>query len=183
MTMIRTALAVLLLCAAVAHPSGAQQRPPETPVVGGVTERAAAMPDPRIMLLGGATAHTNRMHATAGLAARLGRAGWGAMALGVAGRGGEYDSLMLGAAATRRLLRGGRWSVSAFAGYATYEESGATGIERDSAGLLAGGFGTVSLGPVALVVFASDLVGSYDEPDVPDSFGFHVPRIAIGLAF
>lgn len=39
---------------------------------------------------------------------------------------------------------------------------------------------TFRSGRFPLVLLVSDLVGSYDEPDVRAPFDFHVPRLSIG---
>jgi hypothetical protein len=99
------------------------------------------------------------------------------------GRGGEYQSVLLGAAASRRIVRGEWWSLLAFGGYGLYGERGSIGIERDSHGVLFGVNGRWRVGPLTLAGVYSHLTGSYDETDVPAPFRFHVPRLSLGVGF
>lgn len=175
----RLSLVLLLSVAAAAHVSG--QTPP-----------AALMRDAHVLLLGGATLQrsesenltsTRLPHLALGFTAGAAEDGWGALALGMGGRGGEYDSALLGAAASRRIQRGEWWSLLAFGGYGVYAERGASGIERDSHGILFGVTARWRVGPLTLAGVYSHLTGSYDETDVPAPFRFHVPRLSLGVGF
>jgi hypothetical protein len=122
-------------------------------------------------------------HAAAGALVRLERSGWGVLGLGMAGRGGEYTSLLTGGAVSRTLVGGERLGVAAFGGYGRYGEEGATGIRRDAAGVLYGGIATYRAGPLKIALVASDLTGRYDGADVSRGFSFHVPRVSLGVGF
>jgi hypothetical protein len=162
--------AALLLTLACAAPLSAQPA-------------GAVMPDQHLLLLGGVTPDPDRPHLSAGLAAGAAWNGWGVEALGMGGRGGEYESLLLGLAASRRVARGERWSLQAFAGYGFYGERGPTQIERDSRGVLLGATARWRVGPISLAAVYSHLTGRYDEPDVTSPFRVNVPRVALGVGF
>jgi len=175
-------LAVLL---AAAHPLAAQTPTASTALIQGVERESprASLSDPNLLLIGGLTTDVTHVHPSGGVLAMYGRGGWGAAALGMAGRGGGYDSGLAGGAATRRLARGSAWNASVFAGYGIYGERGRTEIERAAGGLLAGTVLVLRAGPVGLAGVLTHMTGTYDGPDVTNAFRFHVPRISIGIAF
>lgn len=160
-----------------------------TAIVGQVPDEPSASPDDDaavrdlaldLFALGGVTADPARLHPAAGPMVRVGYRGWAVLGLGTVGSGADYDSRLLAGALSRRLVRWSRLDVSAFAGYGAYFEEGPTGISRDAGGLLYGGMITFRAGRFPLVLLVSDLVGSYDEPDVTAPFDFHVPRLSFG---
>jgi hypothetical protein len=152
---------------------------------------AAAMPDEHFIVLGGAslvriegtTTESPGLHLTAGATAGAATRGWGILGLGMIGRSGGYESTLLGAALSRRVVRGGNWSILAFGGVGTYAETGETGTERDAFGALFGGTARYRVGGVTLAAQYSHVTGTYDKPDVSAPFRFHVPRISVGVGF
>jgi hypothetical protein len=150
-----------------------------------------AMPDAHFLVLGGAslvriegvTSETPGLHFTAGATAGAATMGWGVLGLGMLGRGGSYDSTLLGAALSRRVVRGANWSILVFGGLGWYGETGETGIERDATGILLGGTARVRAGGVTFAASYSHVTGNYDEPDVSAPFRFDVPRISLGIGF
>ena len=152
---------------------------------------AAAMPDEHILVLGGAslvriegtTTESPGLHLTAGATAGFAAQGWGILGLGMIGRSGGYESTLLGAALSRRLVRGANWSILAFGGVGTYAEKGETGTERDAFGLLFGGTARYRVGGLTFAAQYSHVTGNYDKPDVSAPFRFHVPRISVGVGF
>jgi hypothetical protein len=151
----------------------------------------AGMSDAHFLVLGGASlvrieGTTNEAagtHLAAGATAGAAVQGWGIVGLGMFGRGGSYDSTLLGAALSRRVIRGGNWSILVFGGVGTYAETGETGIERDAFGLLFGGTARWQVGGVTFAGHYSHITGKYDKSDVSAPFDFNVPRIAVGIGF
>lgn len=136
-----------------------------------------------VVALGGATTYVNQPHGHAGGMLHLRAGGWGVLGIGMVGTGAEYESWLYGGALSRHIASIGAISVSAFAGYGLYGETGLTEIERDAGGPLLGGMASYDAGPFVLTLVGSDLIGSYDGSDVSESFTFHVPRVSVGVGF
>jgi hypothetical protein len=161
-----------------------------------VSPAAAQQPDrtvaPRAVsaaLLVGSTTYLDRLHPLAGVRVGWEREGWGALALAEAGRSGTqeastgYDSRALAAAATRRVLGGGAWSVSLLAGAGHYGEEGGSGIRRSAPVLLAGAEARRRLGPLSVYLLVTNFRGRYSGDDVTEAFTFDVPRIRAGVGY
>jgi hypothetical protein len=159
--------------------------------VSGQQAAATGMPDEHFIVLGGAsliriegtTGESPGPHLTAGATTGVATGGWGILGLGMLGRGGGYDSTLLGAALSRRVIRGANWSILVFGGVGSYAETGDTGIERDAFGVLFGGTARWRVGAVTFAGQYSHVTGTYDKPDVSAPFRFHVPRISVGVGF
>ena len=134
-----------------------------------------------LLAMVGVTANPSRVHAAGGVSAGVDWRGWGVIALGMLGRGGDYESSLLAGAGTRRLFRMGRLSVAALAGYGSYAEDAPNGARRKANGVLLGGIARVRLGSMSLGVMISDLTGSYGGLRVAEPFRFHVLRYSVGI--
>lgn len=141
------------------------------------------------LALGGITAvragmsSLDSMHYAGGAIVQVEVRRFGVMGLGMLGRGGEYESTLVGAALSVRVLTAGPLELTGFGGYGWYSEEGWTGIRRDSGGPLFGGLAMLRAGRVAIGVALTDLTGRYDGADVREPFRFHVPRLSLGLGF
>ena len=133
--------------------------------------------------LGSIAADVGRPHVAGGGLVQLGYDRASLLGIGTIGRGGDYESVLVGGALAVRVATIGRVGLSGFGGYGVYREEGWTGIERDGRGILFGALATVRLGRATVALAFSDLAGEYGEDDVPQSFVFHVPRFSIGLGF
>lgn len=144
-------------------------------------DASAAGPAVRLQALGSVPMTGDHRHVAGGALVQLRLGSASVVGLGMAGKGGQYESLLGGGGVGLRLWRLGPADVTGFAGYGVYREEGWTGIRRDAGGALVGLFGTVDLGPVALTVGAIDLVGRYSKDDVAEPFWFRVPRLTFGV--
>lgn len=133
------------------------------------------------LVLGGITANPGRPHAAGGLWASVDWRGWGVLAVGTLGRGGDYQSRLFAGAGTRQLFRLGRLSIAGIAGYGYYTETedAPAGATNNANGVLLGGIARVRFGGVSLGFMISDLTGSYGGLRVADPFSFHVLRYSI----
>jgi hypothetical protein len=172
------ALGMLAYAPAFMSPAAAQQ-----------PDRTGAPRAVSAALLVGSTTYVHRLHPLAGARVGWEREGWGALALAEVGRSGTqkattgYDSRALAAAATRRMLGGGAWSVSLLAGAGHYGEEGGSGIRRSAPVLLAGAEARRRLGPLSVYLLVTNFRGRYGGDDVRDAFAFDVPRIRAGVGY
>lgn len=128
-------------------------------------------------------ASRDRPHFFYGGLAHVRASGWGALALGELGHGRGYDSRLLGGGLSRRVVTGGPVRLSLFGGWAHYSETTVGDRDRSTGAPLYGLAASLDLGSVLLSLTFHDLWGRYDGADVPESFRFHVPRLAIGIGF
>lgn len=133
------------------------------------------------LALGGITANPSRAHAAGGLWASVDWSGWGVLALGTLGRGGDYESRLFAGAGTRRLFSLGKLSVAALVGYGSYAENAPNGTSREANGVLFGGIARVRFGNMSLGFMISDLTANYDGLRVTEPFRFHVLRYSVGI--
>src|SRR5690606_20752269 len=137
----------------------------------------------RVFALGSIGTDIDRPHYGGGGLLQVGYGRASALALGLAGTGGDYESLLVGGGLGVRLLTTGPFELTAFGGYGMYSEKGWSGIERDAGGILAGALVSARLGALRVALAFSDLMGEYGEDDVSEPFSFHAPRISIGVGF
>lgn len=137
----------------------------------------------RVFALGSIGTDIDRPHYGGGGLLQVGYGRASALALGLAGTGGDYESLLVGGGLGVRLLTTGTFELTAFGGYGMYSEKGWSGIERDAGGILAGALVSARLGALRVALAFSDLMGEYGEDDVSEPFSFHAPRISIGVGF
>ncbi|MFS8637539.1 MAG: hypothetical protein FWJ74_05595 [Gemmatimonadota bacterium] len=138
-------------------------------------------PQVRVQALGAVAMSRARPHYAGGGLVQLGVGPASVIGLGMAGTGGRYESLLGGGAIGLRLLRIGPVDLTGFGGYGIYREEGWSGIRRDAGGVLMGGLAAVDFGAVAITLGALQLMGRYDENDVPEPFRFRVPRLTVGF--
>lgn len=136
-----------------------------------------------VQALGSVALATDRPHVAGGALVQLGRGAVSAVALGMLGTGGDYESRLVGGGIGARLTRLGPADLTGIGGYGRYREEGWSGIRRDAGGILLGGLAVLDLGGIALSAGMVHLVGRYDGDDVSDPFRFHVPRVTLGLGF
>jgi len=133
--------------------------------------------------LGSITTDVDRPHVAGGGLVQLGYGRASLLGVGTIGRGGDYESVLVGGALALRIATVGRVALSGFGGYGLYREEGWSGIERDAGGILFGALAAVRLGRATVAFALSDLAGEYGEDDIAEPFRFHVPRFSIGLGF
>lgn len=133
-----------------------------------------------LSLLSGVTANSS-LHGSIGAAAGLWLGQWGIAALGAIGRGGGYDSVLLGAGATRQIVSERTVAVRALLGVGHYQEEASVVGERQAPGVFLGALASKNVGRVSFTLAATEMVGRYAEDDVPNPFVFHVLRIWLGV--
>jgi len=135
----------------------------------------------RLFALGSIGTDVDRLHYAGGGLLQLGYRRVSAMALGMIGTGGDYESRLAGGGVAVRLFTSGPLELSAFGGYGLYSEKAWSGIERDAGGVLAGALVSARVRGFRVALAFSDLTGEYGEDDVAEPFRFHVPRLSLGL--
>jgi len=168
-------LCAFVVLLAAASELAAQQAP--------VRRRGESAVHTRVFALGSIGTDIDRPHYAGGGLLQLGYRRVSAMALGMIGTGGDYESRLAGGGLAVRLVTAGPLEVAAFGGYGLYSEKGWSGIERDAGGVLAGAMASARLGGFRVALAFSDLTGEYGEDDVSEPFRFHVPRLSLGLGF
>jgi hypothetical protein len=172
-------LAVLVsVCLSGASAQEQPSSPAEAPTLTGADEVHLDF-----LVLGGITANPSRRHAAGGLWASVDWRGWGVLAVGTLGWGGDYESRLFAGAGTRRFFRLGRLSIAGLAGYGYYAEAedAPTGARSNANGVLLGGIARVRLGGVSLGFMISDLTGRYAGLRIAEPFRFHVLRYSVGI--
>ena len=172
----RTAVPVLAILLAASAPAlSAQQAAP-------ADLREAPAPNRLdVQVAGGVTTYYNAPHASAGGLVRLHLGAWSALAMGSVGAGSGYESLLVGLAAGRGLLRRGELAVTGLAGAAFYRDRGNTGIARRAPGVLVGAVADHPLGPFVVSAMLSDVFGRYRGDEYLEPFFFNVPRLTLAF--
>lgn len=166
---------VLAIVALLAAARGLAAQPGEARPARGFHAHAFA--------LGSITTDVDRPHVAGGGLVQLGYGRTSLLGIGTIGRGGDYESVLVGGALALRIATVGRVALGGFGGYGLYREEGWSGIERDAGGILFGALATTRLGRATVALALSDLAGEYGEDDIAEPFRFHVPRLSVGLGF